>query len=423
LDTLPEWEGAPSWDGDQSLFDRLAETAPGDELWELLATIDRDGLDEFQLVELMKARARLISHLQAEFYTDMWKVAEVSKPFPGEGIYEFAREEIGSALSWTGRATDRHLSLAYQLVQELPQIGQALFCGDIDLPKAKVIADNAATLPQDTATRIIGTVLEKASDQTTSQIASRMRKLAITSDPQAVADRYCRSVKDRRLTLEPGPDGTATLYGFNLPTDQALQAFDHVDRIARSLKTGHEERTLDQLRTDVLLDLLQGKPHHGGTPRGIVHLRVDLTTLAGLDNQPGDVPGFGPIISDIARQIAREQQNSEWRVTVTHPDTRQPVWTGTTRRRPTLAMRRHLQSTIPYCVFPGCRRPATRSDLDHTQPWIRGGKTIISNLAPLCRRHHRTRHESRWRYRRLPDGSYQWTSPLGHRYQVKPEAP
>ena len=40
------------------------------------------------------------------------------------------------------------------------------------------------------------------------------------------------------------------------------------------------------------------------------------------------------------------------------------------------------------CRFPGCHRPATRCDLDHTMPFGDGGPTHASNLKCLCRTHH-----------------------------------
>ena len=66
----------------------------------------------------------------------------------------------------------------------------------------------------------------------------------------------------------------------------------------------------------------------------------------------------------------------------------------------------------PRCVFPHCQRDARGCDLDHTIPYDDTGppgQTRPANLAPLCRRHHRAKTTGRWRYRRLPDGTYQWT--------------
>jgi hypothetical protein len=36
----------------------------------------------------------------------------------------------------------------------------------------------------------------------------------------------------------------------------------------------------------------------------------------------------------------------------------------------------------------------------------------------LCRFHHRVKTYSEWDYRREPDGSLTWTSPLGRTYTV-----
>jgi hypothetical protein len=38
----------------------------------------------------------------------------------------------------------------------------------------------------------------------------------------------------------------------------------------------------------------------------------------------------------------------------------------------------------------------------------------------VCRRHHRCKTFTRWRYRRRRDGTYQWTDPAGKRFLVVP---
>jgi 5-methylcytosine-specific restriction endonuclease McrA len=48
------------------------------------------------------------------------------------------------------------------------------------------------------------------------------------------------------------------------------------------------------------------------------------------------------------------------------------------------------------CRFPGCRMPATLTDLHHVVPRSEGGPTLISNLVCLCRRHHVAVHEGGW---------------------------
>jgi|GEM_PF-2270036 len=95
--------------------------------------------------------------------------------------------------------------------------------------------------------------------------------------------------------------------------------------------------------------------------------------------------------------------------------------------RPSRAQRAQVALRDRTCVFPWCSRPAhpkprgsgdhDRHDLDHITPWSSDGDTITNNLAVLCRRHHRLKTFTGWRYRMLgPDGNYLWTSPLGRRY-------
>jgi hypothetical protein len=70
------------------------------------------------------------------------------------------------------------------------------------------------------------------------------------------------------------------------------------------------------------------------------------------------------------------------------------------------------------CVFPWCTRSSRFCDLDHIDPYDEHGppgQTRPDGLAPLCRRHHRAKTRGRWRCRRRPDGSYEWTGPPDRR--------
>jgi hypothetical protein len=226
--------------------------------------------------------------------------------------------------------------------------------------------------------------------------------------------------------MEPNESGTANLLALDLPPHRAATLLRRINSIARSLRGGGETRTMDQLRADVYLDLLVGKKRwnaRDGESKGVVDIRVDLDTLSALTDHPGELSGYGPVIADIARQVAEEGERCEWRYTVSDTESGQPVHNGTTRRRPTAAQRRSVEARSPTCVFPGCRMPATDCDLDHRIPWSEGGPTSIENLAPLCRHDHAIRHNAGWIHELLPDGDHQWTSKLGHAYTTSGTPP
>ena len=181
---------------------------------------------------------------------------------------------------------------------------------------------------------------------------------------------------------------------------------------------------MDQQRADVFLDLLEGCNQLQYERTGGIELRVDLETLAGLLEAPGELAGYGPVIADIARRVAdRARSGSTWQYVVTDPYTGLPLHHGTTRRRPTAAQERYVEIRNPTCIFPGCRMPAGDCDLDHRIAWARGRHTSVDELAPACRHDHVIRHRHQWSYRPTSGGDYLWTSRLGHAYTTSGKPP
>jgi len=402
---------------------RLAEMAPGPQLAAVLTSIDRNRISGYDRVVLLKARSRQIAYDQAEFYADIQAVAEAEQamiPKPDEAM-ESAEGEIRAALTLTRRAAEFQLGTAYELRDRLPNVWQALHDGSIDLPRARVLCNETVHLPIEQAQQIAEVALARAPSQTTDQLGARIRKLVISLDPDSAKDRYEEAVSERRVVLEPNPHGTTNLLGLDLPAADAQAAMRRINTLAKAAKTGDDPRTMDQVRADVFVDLLNGRHLKHGKGKGMVDISVELSTLAGLNDNPGELNGYGPVIADIARQVAETQSEAEHRVTVTEQGT--PIWTGTTRRRPTSHQQRQVQTRNPNCVFPGCRIPAGESDLDHTHPWAEDGPTEVENLAPLCRHDHQLKHTTGWKLKPTTPGSYQWTTPLGHTYKVEPEPP
>jgi hypothetical protein len=78
------------------------------------------------------------------------------------------------------------------------------------------------------------------------------------------------------------------------------------------------------------------------------------------------------------------------------------------------------------CVFPWCGRPARGCDIDHVDEFdhdaeaegrSQPGPTTTSNLAALCRFHHRLKTHTGWHYDMVEPGVFEWTSPHRHRYR------
>ncbi|NQV05001.1 DUF222 domain-containing protein [bacterium] len=404
----------------------LDEMPPGPALGGFLASIDVDRIPGHDRVVVLRALQRQASHLQAGVYAAMAAISDhmETTEFPGdpELSWPAAATEIGTALRLTRRSADDELDLAVRLRHRLPRVWESLASGAIDRPRARVIVHGTDHLDGDATRTVVDAVIDVAPTLTTGQLAARLRRLAIQTDPSAARDRYFDALDGRRVVTESSPDGTAHLLGVDLPPDRVASVTRRIDRLARELGRDGDSRTMDQRRADVYLDLLAGCHRDG--KGGVVELRVDLETLAGLADAPGDLAGYGPVIADIACQVAKVYPRAEWRFTVADSGAGAPLLDGTTRRRPTTAQRRRVEARDRTCIFPGCRMPARQCDLDHRTPWAHSHHTAASGLDSLCRYHHITvRHRIGWAHRPLPDGDHLWTGPLGHRYTTSGRPP
>ncbi|WP_312169537.1 DUF222 domain-containing protein [Microbacterium sp.] len=187
-----------------------------------------------------------------------------------------------------------------------------------------------------------------------------------------------------------------------------------------------DTRTIDQIRADVLADLLLAatpSPENGSGLENItarIQVTVAATTLTGDDDHPAELDGHGPLAPEIARCLAG--YNTGWTRLFLDPT---GLIVETDTYTPTAPMRRFLRARDQHCRFPGCRTPAHRCDIDHTHDHARGGRTRIDNLSHLCRRHHALKHPDihdrhRWTAHQQPDGTITWTSPVGRTYTDPP---
>lgn len=398
----------------------LEEVEPGLELAGWLMAYSDVRLSEYDRIVVLRAHQRMASHYAAQVLRDM---AEVSAAFVAEdGVNmqsadEYAAAEIRAALRLTRRSADAELSFALDLQRRLPRVFEALDSGNIDVRRARVFDRYTIDLPIATARTIVDAVLPNAPNLTTGQLAARLDRLRMEIEPDEAQERYEHAVNDRRVVMEPTPAGTANLYAFDLPPDRASALMRRLNRAARSLRNNGDQRSMDQLRADVFLDLCTGGTADSPS-EGTVDISVHLETLLGLNDNPGEIAGYGPIIADITRKVAERQVDGTWRFTVTDPDTGRPLSTGTTRRRPTAAQYQEVVARNQTCIFPGCRMPARDCDLDHRIPWAEGGTTRSDDLGPLCRHDHRIRHSAGWSYHILTNGEIEWRSRLGHFYRT-----
>lgn len=334
--------------------------------------------------------------------------------------------ELGAAMRVGDQTARAWLSLGAALVHQYPNTLAALDRGDIDERHASAIVDGGtAIVDDDLRAAYEQQVLRAAETETAARLRHIARAIAGRLQSDLVDERHGRAHERRRVRLYELEDGLSRLVA-DLPAALGHAIFDRVSELAREESTHDtdtntdadaDERCLDERRADVLCDLLLAATPTGGDGldeiRGTVHVTVPVLTLAGLDDEPALLAGHGPIDADTARRIAAAAP--VWERVLTHPHTGEPL--ACDRYRPSAELRRYLTARDERCRWVGCRRPARQCDADHTVAFADGGATAASNLALLCRRHHRLKHASPWTVRHLGGGRLEFTSPTGRSYR------
>jgi hypothetical protein len=148
---------------------------------------------------------------------------------------------------------------------------------------------------------------------------------------------------------------------------------------------------------------------------------VDLLTLAGLNEEPAELAGHGPIPAWLARTIATEP-TSTWNRLIADPDTGQLLSVGRDKYRPPADLDAFIRVRDRECRTNGCHRPSHFCDIDHTQSRAAGGETSHTNLTGQCQTHNLLKEEPGWRYTTSPDGTLTITTPSGGVHVSPPPA-
>jgi hypothetical protein len=252
------------------------------------------------------------------------KVAAAAGALPGRvriKAGESASREVARALCLSPAGGTARVGLAAQLYVDLPDTLAALGDGRIDLYKARVIADNVIDLPQPTARDVERQVLPEAPKQTSAHLRQCVNEARIVADPRAAEQRHGQAMNRRRMALRPLPDGMSELWAL-LPAEGAQTIWTGLTSLAEAAKNAGDGGGADQRRADALVDVFRDILDRGDLPikrTGYPHIHVTVaaSTLAGLDERPGHLGGYGPITASVARQVAA---GGAWRWLVTEGD-------------------------------------------------------------------------------------------------------
>ncbi len=357
---------------------------------------DNDPLNVALACEIVKA---FTDARQLGAFTDLAATADIGTDPLGTDVDPTAAE-IGCALHWSAGTASHRLELAVTLEQDLPHVLAALAAGSIDLGAARELAQRTDTLPPDARAALTSRGIGYATGHTRAQLGRWLQHQVDGIDPEAAERRRAAARKRRGVWLHDEPDGMATLSAY-LTAAEGKACLQHI-----RAHLGATNGAINPGMADAFIELLTGI-----TPDQTIPVTVIIATPGDTDPQ---IAGYGPISEDHAAQLLANGVTD-----VIDLSTPPPPATG---YRPGPRLQAFVQTRDRHCRFPGCRRRATRCDLDHTTPWP-AGATSAENLHALCRYHHRLKTHTKWSVTASADHTLTWTSPRGHTYQTHPDDP
>lgn len=428
-------------------------TRPADEVIELIAHCAATvAAAQFRMMHL-------INRLH-DVRTDDW-VEDMAERFADDPATQLTPNgteqtiaEVGAVANvpvGTARAT---VQTALRMHSRMPFTGQVLGTGRISMSDLRLILDRTAGLFDDAQCDQLDRRL--AAELSARPPMSRTRLRALVDfligqiDAEALRRRRERAEQDRSMDITPDRfnPGMSRLSGSLAAADAAVVNARLTD-MARSVCSA-DPRTMSQRRADAQVVLaatglgpdatLPCRCPRCTTPAGDaldapataatadnasapgpapvssvvnVHVVVNLSTLVGLDEQPGYLDGHGVLDADAIRRLLAAAKISM--INPTDPTV------GEHRYRPGSSLDALCRARGMCCDFPGCTAPAWRGDLDHTNRFDRrhpgsGGATVGENLKPLCRFHHRIKTFTAWRDFQGEFGAIVFESPTGHRF-------
>jgi hypothetical protein len=212
------------------------------------------------------------------------------------------------------------LKNAEQLCTRLPATLGLLLDGRISELQARAVTEASYVLPDTVLPAFEGRVLQRAPEQTLKQLRDVVRRAQHRMDPAGAEQRKHRAQADRSVRVTDAGDGMVWFTAL-LAAEHAQACVQKIDAAARMTPTD-DERTLEQRRADILVDAILGglsgdlPTRHGSQPN--ISVIVSLETLAGIEDEPGWLEGYGPITADTARALAADQTGT-WRRLVIDP--------------------------------------------------------------------------------------------------------
>ena len=257
------------------------------------------GLSDDQLIGVIAAVRRLESRVA--WYL-LAAVGEFTARNTGEGGgAEFAADQLAHELHLTGTSAAAQMDYARTVTGRLPATYAALHAGMIHPVHARIIEDETRILSGKDAAKADAVLAEAAGSLTFGKLRSTAHRLVLELDPESAERRKETARQDAHVRRFREDSGNAGMVARELPPDEVLASWQHVEQRALDLRAAGLPGTLQELRVRAYLDLLQERDSRRApaVPDSTGRAPARRTSRdPGPDGNPGPAPdgndGGGP---------------------------------------------------------------------------------------------------------------------------------
>jgi hypothetical protein len=191
-------------------------------------------------------------------------------------------------------------------------------------------------------------------------------------------------------------------------------AIDAAVAAVRAADQSDDDRTWDQLQTDVVVELICGARNDTPAPVPEVKVLVDYDTLVARlhDGSVCETSEGAPLPAETLRRPCCDAEVFP----IVLGSAGEVLDVGCSCRVANRAQRRALRAMHRTCAHPHCDVPFNACRIHHVVYWFHGGPSDLANLVSLCERHHHLVHEGGWTLTLASDRRTTWRIPDGARY-------
>ena len=176
---------------------------------------------------------------------------------------EFAVDELGFQLHLTWLSAGEQMRYAAAVARRLPGMFALLGAGQIHPVHLRIAEDETGILSDEDAAKADAVLAGQAPGLTFGEMRAAARKLVLKLDPEAVRKRKEAARRDAQVRRFREASGNAGLVARELPSDEVLASWQHVEQRALDLRAAGMPGTLQELRVRAYLDLLQERDSRG----------------------------------------------------------------------------------------------------------------------------------------------------------------